>query len=126
MSQSVPDGPTESVRSLLKVVRAPSTLETTVTLSAPLGTSRLTLTYIPDRDVLSAGSFAAYANAHARQNQLPETLAAVIARDIGNELVPKWHRVTVTTTHFPDTTHTVTVEDRQPGWDTPAPPLTKG
>ena len=82
----------------------------------------LTLNYVADRHLLTRDGFAAYAK--ARTAAMPwdtplESLAALMADDLANELVPKWLRVTLTQEAHGAPRHSVVVEDRQPGWDHP-------
>lgn len=90
-----------------------------VTLSASMNNSlALALSYVPDKLVLTRAGFDAYAAARtAAPLTTPEAIAADIAADIANELVPKWLRVTVNSQAGGIVNHSVTVEDRQPGWD---------
>jgi hypothetical protein len=119
MTQTAQIAMTDRVRALLKTARAPSAMSTLVTLTAPLGpTTQLTLSYVPDRLILTRDSFAVYAGKRSLPDLTPETLAATIADDIANEIVPKWQRVTIVTVDQ-GVTHTVAVEDRQPGWQHP-------
>ena len=108
-------------RKLLSVSPAPATpLAALTTLSTLLhvGTT-LTVSYVPDRLLLARDAFAAYAAARGAQaDTTPEALAAVIADDLANELVPKWLRVSVSAAGA--VSHTACVEDRQPGWDQPS------
>ncbi|TAL00998.1 MAG: hypothetical protein EPO08_11785 [Rhodospirillaceae bacterium] len=132
MTSTAHSSANEPTRPLLRTTPVPSRMGTLVTLSAPLGTAaHLTLAYVPDRLVLTRDGFAAYATGQAGQTLSPEALAAVVADDVANELVPKWQRVTVAIV-TDGVTHTVVVEDRQPGWEHPSlltaagtPPMTK-
>jgi NADPH-dependent 7-cyano-7-deazaguanine reductase QueF len=106
----------------LRTERVPSGLSTLVTLTAALRrpstpqTGRLTLAYVPDRSVLTPESFRAYAAGCAAAVAAPEALAAQIAADVANEVVPKWQRVTVTLVDN-GVAHSAAVEDRQPNWN---------
>ncbi len=111
-------------RQLLAVLSvAPTALTSVSTLSLALdNTLSLTVNYVADRFVLTRDGFAAYAK--ARTAAMPwdtalETLAALVADDLANELVPKWLRVTFTQDTHGAPRHSVVVEDRQPGWDHP-------
>jgi 7-cyano-7-deazaguanine reductase len=110
-----------SCRHLLATAPAPLTSLVAVTSFAATlcaGTT-LTVQYVPDRLVLTRAGFEAYAAAQREQPATtPEALAAVVADDVANELVPKWLRVTVAVAGA--VSHSVTVEDRQPGWDHPS------
>jgi 7-cyano-7-deazaguanine reductase len=107
-------------RQLLEVSPAPGVgAVSIVTLSNILGDSlALAVTYVPDEMVLTRAGFDAYVRALASAPATTaEALAALIAGDIANELVPKWLRVTVNRQQNGVVNHSVTVEDRQPGWD---------
>jgi hypothetical protein len=113
-------GAAAAVRHLLTTAPAPAPgLVSIVTLSAALNNSMaLALSYVPDKLVLTRSGFDAYASArNAAPFTTPEAIAADIAADISNELVPKWLRVTVNSQSGGIVNHSVTVEDRQPGWD---------
>ena len=98
---------------------APSALVTVTTFALELDRGlALTVQYVADRLVLTREGFAAYAR--ARTSAMPwdtpiESLATLVADDLANELVPKWMRVSFVQEGTPR--HSVTVEDRQPGWD---------
>jgi 7-cyano-7-deazaguanine reductase len=98
----------------------PSRMATLVTFSARLASGvKLTIAYVPDRLVLTRGSFTAYAAGLADQTGSPEALAAAVAEDVANEVVPKWQRVTLAIT-VDGVIHTIVAEDRQPGWEHPS------
>ena len=107
-------------RALLRTEPAPATRAAMlVTLAQTLpGGGKLTVSYVPDRDILTSGALARYAQTvpprEVNTQEPLESLAAAIAEDFADQVVPRWHRVAV---H--DRDHTVTVEDRQPGWDHP-------
>jgi NADPH-dependent 7-cyano-7-deazaguanine reductase QueF len=108
------------VRHLLTTAPAPATgLVSIVTLSATMNNSMaLALSYVPDKLILTRTGFDAYAAArNAAPLTTPEAIAADIAADVANELVPRWLRVTVNSHSGGAINHSVTVEDRQPGWD---------
>jgi 7-cyano-7-deazaguanine reductase len=107
-------------RHLLVTVPAPAPgLTTIASLTASLDpTTAVALSYVPDQLVLTRAGFDSYVAARAQQaDRTPEALAALIAADVANELVPKWLRVTVNRQSGGVVNHSVTVEDRQPGWD---------
>jgi hypothetical protein len=84
------------------------------------GGARVCLTYVPDKLLLDARAFAAYAAVLGADAGI-EPLALDILDDIGNEIVPRWVRVAVS---MPDEgsgprLHSVVAEDRQPNWDNP-------
>lgn len=114
-------------RALLAVTPvAPTPLVTITTLSTGLAPDvELTVSYAADRLVLTRPGFEAYAKARAAmlRDEAPlERLAARVADDLANELVPKWLRVSLSQSAAGASRHSVTVEDRQPGWDHPALP----
>lgn len=130
MSNSHPkDAEAHACRQLLAVLPlAPAALMSVSTLSLMLDTMSagglsLTVSYVPDRYLVSREGFAAYAR--ARTAAMPwdtplEALAALVADDLANELVPRWLRVTFTQeAQGTAPRHSVSVEDRQPGWDHP-------
>jgi hypothetical protein len=110
-------------RLLLAVMPAPAPgLTTMATLSATLdNTVALAISYVPDQLVLTRAGFDAYVSALAiGALPMPEALAAMVASDVANELVPRWLRVTVNSQSGGVVNHSVTVEERQPGWDQPS------
>ncbi|MBX7199763.1 MAG: hypothetical protein K1X51_10330 [Rhodospirillaceae bacterium] len=124
MTDSHPKDEAHSCRQLLAVLpTAPSALMSVTTLSIALdNTLSLTVSYVADRSIVTRDGFTAYAR--ARTAAMPwdtplESLAALVADDIANELVPKWLRVTFVQETPGTPRHTVSVEDRQPGWDHP-------
>jgi len=109
-----------SCRRFLTVTPAPAPgLMTMATMSASLDpTTALAVSYVPDKLVLTRAGFDAYVAARADEtDRTPEALAALVAGDVANELVPKWLRVTVNRQTGGVVNHSVTVEDRQPGWN---------
>lgn len=102
---------------------APSALMSMTTLTLVLDNNlSLTVSYVADRSLVTRDGFTAYAR--ARTAAMPwdtplESLAALVADDIANELVPKWLRVTFVQETPGAPRHTASVEDRQPGWDHP-------
>jgi 7-cyano-7-deazaguanine reductase len=106
---------------VLSTAIAPLAAVSTLVLALDNGLA-LTLSYVADRHVLTRDGFSAYAK--ARTAAMPwdtplESLAALMADDLANELVPKWLRVTLVQDAQGAPRHTVVVEDRQPGWDHP-------
>ncbi|MHB1206277.1 MAG: hypothetical protein ACYCZX_11955 [Rhodospirillaceae bacterium] len=106
---------------VLPTAIAPLAAVSTLALALDNGLS-LDLSYVADRHLLTRDGFAAYAK--ARTAAMPwdtplESLAALMADDLANELVPKWLRVTLVQETHGAPRHTVVVEDRQPGWDHP-------
>ena len=79
------------------------------------------LSYIADRRVLSLDAFNAYLDAVA-QGVWPTLEAAAISMlgDMNNELIPRWAQIRlVAGPGDRDDSHSVVIEDRQPGWDNP-------
>ena len=116
MTKSVPGDELSTARGALKSVPAPSTALPAV-VELAWDNPNVRLRYVADRLVLTPDGFVAYLQTRARDAReiLPEALAASIAEDIANEIVPKWLQVTFNAEGT--LRHTVTVEDRQPGWD---------
>lgn len=107
-------------RALLRTKPAPfNGAPMVVHFSVALQGGTLTIAYGPDRDLLVRESLTAYAAALPATT--PEETVATIADDIANELVPKWHRVTLALNEG-DISQIVTIEDRQPGMDRPSLP----
>ncbi len=79
---------------------------------------RIVIRYVPDRLVLVPAGFWAYV-AGLAPGPWPvlEALAAVVMEDLNNELVPRWLRVDLRREGSP--AHHVSLEDRQPRWQTP-------
>jgi 7-cyano-7-deazaguanine reductase len=120
VSTDIPSTELAACRQLLATMPAPSPqLVTIATLSASLNPSTaVALSYVPDQLVLTRVGFDTYVAARAEQAEAtPEVLAAMVAADVANEVVPKWLRVTVNRQSGGVINHSVTVEDRQPGWD---------
>ncbi len=90
---------------------------TVVTFTTPFNGGVLAISYVPDRDLLVAEALSSYLRGVATRPA--EQAVATIAADIANELVPRWHRVTLTTV-IDAITQTIAIEDRQPGWDHPS------
>src|SRR4051812_40334520 len=101
-------------RQLLEVAPAPvAGVMTIVSLSGTLEAGlALAVSYVPDQLVLTRGGFDTYTRAlSSAPANTPEALAALVAADIANELVPKWLRVTVNRQMNGVVNHSVTVED---------------
>jgi hypothetical protein len=82
------------------------------------------IAYVPDRDILQPGALEAYLGLFSKQPWLSlEAMALAILDDLNNEIVPRWIMVRLRG-QWPGTEphtikHSVTVEDRQPGWANP-------
>ncbi len=102
---------------------APSALMSVTTLALDLDQGlSLKVSYVADRSLVTRDGFTAYARARtaARPWDTPlESLTALVADDLANELVPKWLRVTFAQENPGGSRHVVSTEDRQPGWDHP-------
>lgn len=125
MTESHPKDEGPACRQLLAVLpTAPSALMSVTTLTLALDNNlSLTVSYVADRFLVTRDGFAAYARARtvAVPWDMPlESLTAVIADDLANELVPKWLRVTFVQEAPGGPRHVVAIEDRQPGWDHPS------
>ena len=85
---------------------------------------RVTLRYVPDRDIVDSRALGAYLEALAEQTwSTPEDLAVTILTDVNNEIVARWIQVGLSMPerlHHAVESHAVVLEDRQPGWDNPA------
>ncbi len=108
-----------------------------VTLEADIGSiagrpTIVTVDYVPDRGVLEAAAFSAYARGlGGRAWAGPEDLGVTVLDDINNELVPRWVRVSVSCASACKqgdadadlvSQHAVVLEDCQPTWRANAPP----
>lgn len=108
-------------RALLRLTDNPEpALDYLVTLTASLPDgSGVEIRCVPDRLVLDAHCLPIYMAAVPPAG--PELTAATILGDLGNELLPRWLRISVTA---PASTagigHRVVMEERQPRWDNPA------
>ncbi len=81
---------------------------------------RLSVRYVPDRDVLNSPSFSRYADALLSMNDTSlEKTVAMLVDDFNNELVVRWVQVTAFEDREDGTQHSVIIEDRQPQWDNP-------
>jgi len=102
-----------------------SKLDYIVTLTGHLpnsgGGRDIVLRYIPDRLVLNAKAFGDYLEALSKVTwDSPEDLAVTILSDVSNEVVSRWAQVNLSMPelqHHAVATHSVLIEDRQPGWD---------
>jgi hypothetical protein len=83
----------------------------------------VTLRYVPDKFVLTPGSFGQYLRMieTLRLGSL-EALATTILDDLNNELVARWCSVSLASPAAIQPgvqSHSVTLEDRQPNWSNP-------
>lgn len=124
MSDSHPKDEGHACRQLLAVLpTAPAAPMSVTTLTLALDNNlSLTVSYVADRSLVTRDGFTAYAR--ARTAAMPwdtplESLTALVADDLANELVPKWLRVTFVQETQGGPRHVVSAEDRQPGWDHP-------
>jgi hypothetical protein len=109
---------TDAPRSHLRTQPAPSgAAPTVVSFSLTFLSGTLTVAYVPDRVLLDADSLREYTRSMPRMS--PEQAVATIADDIANEIVPKWHRITLKAP-VSGMKQTVIAEDRQPGWTHPS------
>lgn len=81
----------------------------------------ITLRYVPDKLIISPGSFGQYLETLARMEWPSlEDLAVTILTDINNEAVARWVHIMASARESGDAgldKHTVVLEDRQPSWD---------
>lgn len=86
--------------------------------------TRVNVHYVPDRTILEQAAFGRYLETlTALDWGSLEELATAVLTDLNNELVTRWLRVVVTAPEgaYPGVgAHHVTIEDRQPDWDSPA------
>lgn len=83
--------------------------------------ARITVRYIPGKDILTPRSFTRYLDA-LREDASPslENLAIAILDDFNNEIVPRWVQIRVARHGAGEPDHHVLIEDRQPKWDNTA------
>lgn len=95
------------------------TLSGALHLPALAPTLSATLHYVPDRNVLAAGAFAAYLDALTAFSWATlEELAATTLDDLNNELIPRWvHIRLIADGDASGHRHCVDLEDRQPNWE---------
>lgn len=82
----------------------------------------VTLTYAPDRFVVTRGNWNTYLQHLGSTARFPslEAFADTILDDVNNEIVPRWLQVQAKLTLDEHVIQTVLVEDRQPNWDNAA------
>jgi len=96
-----------------------------VTLATPLPvpvgpaaadpSARLTLRYVPDREILEPACLDDYLAQLAAEDWAgPEDLAATLFDDVNNQLVPRWLHLALTAGAV-----RIDLHDRQPEWDNP-------
>jgi NADPH-dependent 7-cyano-7-deazaguanine reductase QueF len=92
-----------------------------VTLSGTISeTCRVDISYIPDLAILKPASLSTYLQTLGTMGwDHLEALGLTILNDLNNEVIPRWVQVTVWGKGA-DIMHRVTLEDRQPRWDSPA------
>ncbi len=90
--------------------------------SMEAGKIEVALRYVPDREILDPGSFAAYLDVLGGMAwDSLEKAAVTIIDDINNEVVPRWARIVLSMKEGGAAGgHSVLLEDRQPKWDNPA------
>ncbi|SCA57821.1 conserved hypothetical protein [Candidatus Terasakiella magnetica] len=110
-------------RALLKAQNNPNkAIDYLITLEAfcPHETRRVSLRYVPDKQVLESACFETYINnLFNDKTQTVETLANRLLEDINNELVVRWVQVIVFEDLSDTAMHSVVVEDHQPHWENP-------
>ncbi|MBN4083203.1 hypothetical protein JYU08_00805 [bacterium AH-315-B06] len=83
--------------------------------------ARITVRYIPGKDILTPHSFLRYLGALGDDTkQSLEQLVIIILNDFNNEIVPRWVQIRVARHGAGEPDHHVLIEDRQPKWDNPA------
>jgi len=83
--------------------------------------ARITVRYIPGKDILTPCSFRRCLDALGDDaKQSPERLAILVLDDFNNEIVPRWVQIRVARPGDGESNHHVLIEDRQPNWDNPA------
>jgi 7-cyano-7-deazaguanine reductase len=108
-------------RNVLATIDNPETkLDYIVSLNGSVESlGRLSVSYVPDRRVLTPDSFRSYLALIAAAGwSHPEAAAIAILHDLNNELVARWVQVSLVRGEG-IACHRVTVEDRQPKWDNP-------
>ncbi len=82
---------------------------------------RVTVRYVPGKDILTPRSFHRYLAALGDDAKQPlEQLASTILDDFNNEIVPRWVQIRLARQGAGEPDHHVLIEDRQPKWDHPA------
>lgn len=121
-SSSAPDPAPR--RALLRPAANPEPgLDYLVTLDGLLpGGGAVAVRYVPDRSILTADALAEYLKAASTgaTDAVPEALTGMILGDLGNELLPRWLRVSLTPAPRSGLRHVIVMEERQPHWDNPA------
>lgn len=83
--------------------------------------ARITVQYVPGKDILTPHSFSRYLDALGDEaGQSLEQLAIAILDDFNNEIVPRWVQIRAARHNAGEPEHHVLIEDRQPKWDNPA------
>lgn len=109
-----PPAAARHLREMLQIAPSPDPRhDYLVELAGTAGDAAIQVYYVPDRDIVSPASVAAYLAAQDA-GQAAEALALAILDDFNNQLVPRWIKVTVTREQ--PLRHRVAVDDRQPGW----------
>lgn len=97
-----------------------TTLTGSLTATGAGGEVAVMLRYVPDAQILTPGTFAAYLRALEGETWTSqEHLATTLLQDVNNAVVPRWVQVTARTGKV-TAHHQVMVEDRQPGWNNPS------
>ena len=85
-------------------------------MSAPV---KVSMRYVPDREILAPEVFAAYLRSLG-EIEWPslEDLGLAVLGDVNSELVPRWVQLVISC-EYDGQEHAVICEDRQPKWDNP-------
>lgn len=84
---------------------------------------RVSVRYVPGRDVLDPAGFETYLSALGTADWPSlEAVGAAILDDVNNQAVPRYVQVALATCAETGEAmvHSVLLEDRQPGWDNPS------
>ncbi len=109
-------------RNLLKTKNNPNkAIDYIVTLEtiSPDNQIRISLRYIPDKDIVDSDCFETYIQALFEYQERLEGLASFILEDINNEIVARWVQIIAFEDKGNTAQHSVVLEDRQPQWDNP-------
>ena len=97
------------------------TLTGTLGFVAGPGSCKISMRYIPDKLIISHGSFAVYLSALGGMEWANlEEAATAILEDMGNEVVARWIQVkaSLSDDRTPSApSHEIVLEDKQPQWE---------
>lgn len=105
-------------RDLLKTTGNPNkALDYLIMLEDDTLGQKITVRYIPDRDILNKDSFKAYLETLPKEADTIER-ANMIMQDLANELVARWIQVCLSDS-TDGTQQSVFLEEHQPQWENP-------